>query len=88
MILDLNLGLIASEYIVCGYRLDALALFVREWACPSCSCMHDRDVNAAKNIRMIGLADLLGLSDCVKDSSVAILGRASSAARGADILSA
>jgi putative transposase len=48
---------------VCGYRLDSLPLSVREWACPSCCCMHDRDVNAAKNIRMIGLADSLGFND-------------------------
>lgn len=73
---------------VCGYRLETLDLSVREWACPSCSCMHDRDVNAAKNIRMIGLADSLGLSDCVKSSSVATLVSASATARGVDILSA
>ena len=48
----------------------------------------DRDVNAAKNIRMIGLADSLGLSDCVKSSSVATLVSASATARGLDILSA
>ena len=25
---------------VCGYRLETLDLSVREWVCPSCSCMH------------------------------------------------
>lgn len=35
----------------CGYRKTDLTLSVREWTCPSCGSEHDRDVNAAKNIR-------------------------------------
>lgn len=38
----------------CGYRLegaDKLTLGDREWACPNCGVIHDRDINAAKNIR-------------------------------------
>jgi transposase len=42
-----------------------------------CLGMHDRDVNAAKNIRMMGLADSLGLNDCVKSSSITTLVSAS-----------
>jgi len=34
----------------CGHKLSELALNIREWTCPECGCVHDRDVNAAKNI--------------------------------------
>ena len=35
----------------CGYRLEALGLGVRHWICPGCGASHDRDVNAAINLR-------------------------------------
>ncbi|MDR1820523.1 MAG: transposase [Methanobrevibacter sp.] len=44
---------------VCGFILDyKLGLNVREWRCPKCETLHDRDVNAAINIRNRGLSDL------------------------------
>jgi putative transposase len=36
---------------VCGYRHRSLTLAVREWACSECGTVHDRDHNAAKNIK-------------------------------------
>ena len=42
----------------CGYILPSLSLSVREWTCPECKATHDRDINAAKNIRTAGLAGL------------------------------
>lgn len=42
----------------CGHRLKELDLKVRVWTCPACSAVHDRDINAAKNIRIAGLAIL------------------------------
>jgi putative transposase len=38
----------------CGHLLDELALCVREWECPSCGVHHDRDLNAAINIKKAG----------------------------------
>jgi putative transposase len=40
----------------CGQVLDSLSLDVRRWACPACGIVHDRDVNAARNILAAGLA--------------------------------
>ncbi|MFD4670792.1 RNA-guided endonuclease InsQ/TnpB family protein [Lentzea sp. NPDC058450] len=39
----------------CGLLADAISLGVREWRCP-CGAVHDRDVNAAKNVLAAGLA--------------------------------
>lgn len=40
----------------CGHLLSTLSLSTRAWTCPSCRTRHDRDVNAAKNIRAAGRA--------------------------------
>lgn len=39
----------------CGRVVEELPLNVRSWTCP-CGAIHDRDVNAAKNILAAGLA--------------------------------
>ena len=38
----------------CGHYLGKLSLGVRAWACPACGTLHDRDVNAAKNLLAVG----------------------------------
>lgn len=35
----------------CGHKLDQLSLAVREWTCPVCGAVHDRDVNASNNLK-------------------------------------
>ena len=52
----------------CNHKLEQLDLSVRRWGCPVCHADHDRDVNAAVNIKRIALADALGQSVCVKSS--------------------
>lgn len=42
----------------CGYTLDKLDLATRSWTCPECHAAHDRDANAARNIKAAGLAVL------------------------------
>jgi len=44
----------------CGYKLDTIELDVRNWECPNCSTVHNRDLNAAKNILRKGYSDLTG----------------------------
>jgi putative transposase len=38
----------------CGHLLEELPLSVREWDCPTCGAPHDRDINAAINIKKAG----------------------------------
>ncbi|WP_081192545.1 RNA-guided endonuclease TnpB family protein [Halomonas sp. BC1] len=42
----------------CGHTLSSLPLSVRKWDCPECGAHHDRDHNAATNIKAAGLAVL------------------------------
>ena len=38
----------------CGAINQELELSDRQWVCKSCGVLHDRDYNAAKNIRRVG----------------------------------
>jgi putative transposase len=40
----------------CGETVPILPLSVREWVCPECGVLHDRDVNAAVNILKFAVA--------------------------------
>ena len=42
----------------CGFMMKKMPLYVRDWHCPECEADHDRDINAARNIKAAGLAVL------------------------------
>jgi len=44
----------------CGTVQEKMPLAIRQWTCPDCGSIHDRDVNAARNILAYGLAALSG----------------------------
>lgn len=52
----------------CGHKAEAIPLNVRHWACDECHTEHDRDINAAVNIRQQGILKLkaegLSVSAC------------------------
>ena len=43
----------------CGFHNSTLTLSDRSWTCPGCGTHHDRDINAAINIKRMGLETLL-----------------------------
>lgn len=42
----------------CGYKMQEMPLHKRIWQCPECGVEHDRDINAALNIRRKGITEL------------------------------
>jgi putative transposase len=44
----------------CLFVLPELPLDVRAWTCPKCNAVHDRDINAARNILRVGASTLRG----------------------------
>ena len=36
----------------CGHKMEAMPLSIREWECPVCHSVNDRDINAARKVRL------------------------------------
>ncbi|MHB8551163.1 MAG: RNA-guided endonuclease InsQ/TnpB family protein [Acidiferrobacterales bacterium] len=51
----------------CGHKMETLPLSVREWTCPECGSVHDRDVNAAINLRNLAVSSTV--SACGEEGS-------------------
>jgi putative transposase len=51
----------------CGHQLATLPLCVREWTCPACGVVHDRDVNAAVNLKNMAVSSTV--SACGEEGS-------------------
>lgn len=51
----------------CGHKLEALPLSTREWTCPVCNACHDRDVNAAINLKVLAVSSTV--SACGEEGS-------------------
>ena len=43
----------------CGVNSGSKPPHVRKWTCPACGTVHDRDLNAAKNILALGRRERL-----------------------------
>jgi putative transposase len=42
----------------CGHRLEELELRTRSWICPACGIQHDRDLNAAVNLKNMAMSSI------------------------------
>lgn len=52
---------------VCGTIQEKMPLAVRQWTCPDCGCVHDRDVNAAINLKHLAVSSTV--SACGEEDS-------------------
>jgi putative transposase len=57
----------SSKRCSCGHIHKSLTLRDRIWTCPNCGSKHDRDINAAKNIKFLGLEQTSKLAEHEKN---------------------
>lgn len=60
----------SSRLCECGYKNDNLTLKDRQWTCPECGCVHDRDILAANNILHRGIYELGSGSKSMKHKRI------------------
>ena len=59
----------SSKLCECGYKNETLSIKDGEWVCPQCGRVHDRDLNAARNILRRGIDEL---ASTVKQNSFTV----------------
>lgn len=57
--------------VSCNFRNKKLKLSDRSWKCPTCNTVHDRDINASKNILIKGMDSILKSG---RDISIGLIG--------------
>lgn len=53
----------------CEKKTDKMPLSIRKWSCPQCQAVHDRDINAAKNLLKWSTESSSGIYACGDSSS-------------------
>jgi transposase, IS605 OrfB family, central region len=51
----------------CGHKRENLALSIRKWVCDNCNATHDRDINAAINLKNCAVSSTV--KSCGEESS-------------------
>lgn len=54
----------SKQCSACGFTQEKLLLETRQWRCPGCQSIHDRDLNAAMNLLKIHTGSSPGINAC------------------------
>ncbi len=45
----------------CDYKMESMPLSIRSWNCPNCGAHHDRDQNAAENLKKLAVSSTVAV---------------------------